>query len=65
MLYKESNVYQDLKQILADIKAGKDISYGDIAFLTDYKTEIKEWFPDEPILWEWAGIPENEWRNSK
>lgn len=35
------------------------VSYGEIAFLQAHQEEVKTLFPDEPILWQWAGIEEN------
>lgn len=49
-----------LKLIRKAIEQEK-VSMGDVAFLTAHQTEIKEYFPDDVVLWEWAGIPEEEW----
>lgn len=50
-----------LCKILKEIKAGNDISYGEILFLQEHQAEIKKHFPDEPELWQWGGIPESEY----
>lgn len=60
-IQKQSVLYKELKQIGDLLHKNKEISYGDIAFLGEYQTEIKEWFPDDIELWQWAGITEQEW----
>lgn len=47
-----------LQAILYAIE-NESVSYCEIAFLQDHQEEVKTLFPDEPILWEWAGIEEN------
>ena len=57
-MYKDSSLYKELKRLCKVINEQGSISYGDIAFLQQYQTEIKEWFPDELELQQWAGIEE-------
>ena len=57
---KASFLYKELRHISDLIHSGKGISYGDIAFLNENQTEIKEYFPDDIELWQWAGIDESE-----
>lgn len=50
-----------MKTILTEIRESienESISYGEIAFLQEHQQEVKELFPDDLVLWEWAGIPE-------
>jgi len=61
--YKFLEVYRELERILNDIKADRDISWGDTIFLQEHQAEIKKYFTGEPVLWEWAEIPEAEWNN--
>lgn len=58
-IQRKSNLYDELKSIRKEIEQEK-VSMGDVAFLTAHQTEIKEYFPDDVVLWQWAGIPENE-----
>jgi len=64
-MYKQSSLYKELARIENVIEQNGDLSYGDIAFLGDFQTEIKEWFPDSIRLWETAGIPEQEWNEKE
>lgn len=59
-IQQNSSLYKELKLIREDLKQGR-ISYGDLAFLENHQAEIKEYFPDDMVLWAWAGIPEEEW----
>ena len=58
---KDSTLYKELKRLSKIIDKGGNLSYDDIAFLSNYQTEIKAWFPSDVGLWQWAGIPEEEW----
>lgn len=62
-MYKQSSLYKELERLNNIIEQEGSLSYGDIAFLNDHQTEIKEWFPDSIQLWQWAGISEEEWRS--
>lgn len=53
-------VKQELERILQAIQA-EQVSYGELVFLQAHKREIKKYFPGEPLLWEYAGIPESEY----
>ena len=53
-------VKNELQQILQAIK-NENISWGEIVFLQAHKREIKKYFPNEPELWQWAGIPESQY----
>lgn len=48
-----------IKRIRRDITDERDISYDDTAFLQANQDIIKDYFDDDPILYEWAGIPES------
>lgn len=54
------SVLDTLDEILESIKA-ENISYGEIVYLTAHKREIKKYYPDEPLLWQWSGIDEAEY----
>lgn len=53
-----------LCKILKEIKTGNDISYGEILFLQEHQADIKRFFPNDPLLWQWANIPESEWNGA-
>lgn len=55
------DVIKTLAEILKDIQDDKPLYMSDIVFLQEHQAEIKKHFPDEPQLWEWAGIPESEY----
>lgn len=55
-------IINELKEIKKDIEAEK-VYQSQLCFLYDHQAEIKKYFPDDPILWEWAGIPEEEYLN--
>jgi hypothetical protein len=38
------------------------ISYGELAELQDIAADHPTLFADDPLLAEWAGIPEQEWQ---
>lgn len=61
---KTDETKQTLAAIYAALKAEKDISWGEIAFLQAHQAEIKQLYPDDPLLWQWAEIPESEWLNN-
>ena len=48
-----------IKRIRRDITDERDISYDDTAFLQANQDIIKDYFDDDPVLYEWAGIPES------
>ena len=54
-------IKDELTAILASIK-DENISWGEIVYLQAHQREIKELFPGEPLLWQWAGIDESEYR---
>lgn len=54
---RESTLFKELKRI-RDLIEKESVSYGDLAFIQNYQTEIKELFPDDLVFWEWAGIEE-------
>lgn len=58
---KASFLFKELRYISDLLHNGEGISYGEIAFLNDNRTAIKELFPDDIELWQWAGIDESEW----
>ncbi len=55
-----NEIKQTLDGIWAAIQAGHDISMGEIVFLQEHQDEIKKYYPNDPLLWEWANIPESE-----
>lgn len=59
-VHEESSLYKKLKSIRKEIELG-EIYYGDLEFLENHQAEIKEYFPDDPVMWAWADIPEEEW----
>lgn len=48
-----------IKRIRREITDECDIPYGDTVFLQANQDIIKDYFDDDPVLYEWAGIPEN------
>lgn len=58
------SIKTELQRIYADIAAGRDISMGAVVFLQAHKADIKKLYPDDPLLWEWADIPESEWNKA-
>lgn len=54
------NVVHELNRLSKIL--GKELSlyYSDLAFLYNHQAEIKKYFPGDLLLWQWAGIPENE-----
>lgn len=54
---QNSSLYKELKRIRKLIEKEK-VSYGDLVFLQNYQVEVMEFFPDDPLLWQWAGIEE-------
>ena len=63
-IQRGTNLYKELKKIRNNIDR-ECVSMGDVAFLTSHQTEIKEYCPDDAILWQWAGIPEEEFNERK
>jgi hypothetical protein len=67
---KESSLYKELKRLRDTIYELKRISvvlnkeldlyYTDLIFLYEHQAEIKEYFPADMLLWQWAGIDETE-----
>ena len=57
-----SDIMAHIEAIMNDYNNDKDISYGDLVYLQDHQDFIKEYYSDDPKLWELAGIPEEEWR---
>lgn len=60
----EENKDEVIKEIIADIRAEKDVSYGEMGYLADHQEDVKRLFPGEPDAWEAAGIPEEEYRET-
>lgn len=50
---------KQIKRIRREITDERDISYGDTVFLQENQDIIKDYFNDDPVLYQWAGIPEN------
>lgn len=48
-----------IKRIRRDITDERDISMCDCVFLRANQGIIKDYFDDDPVLYEWAGIPES------
>lgn len=48
-----------IKHIRRDITDERDISMSDYVFLQANQDIIKDYFDDDPVLYEWAGIPES------
>ena len=61
----DEEIKQELQEILDKINAEKDLYMSEVVFLQSHKEDIKRLFPGEPILWQWADIPEEEWNNKK
>ena len=59
---KNRKLYDELRLLCDIINSDGKLFYDDLALLSAHHKEIKEWFPNEIKLWEWAGIPEEEWR---
>ena len=58
-IQQNSSVYKELRRIRAAIDR-ECVAWGDVAFLTAHQTEVKEYCPDDAVLWQWAWIPEEE-----
>ena len=54
----------ELQRIYDDIAAERDISYSDCVFLQAHQADIKQLYPNDPLLWQWANIPESEWNGA-
>lgn len=61
----EEVVKQRLEELAHLLDEEGSISYGEINYLQDHQEEIKKYFPNNSIMWQWADIPEEEWRNKK
>lgn len=64
-LYKElarlRDIIHELSRISKILQKDLSLYYSDLAFLYEHQAEIKDYFPDDLLLWQWAGIPETEW----
>lgn len=52
-----------LREMILDIRKeieNESVSYGEIAFLQNHQEFIKEWFADDLLLLQWAGVPEQD-----
>ena len=56
-------IKSELESIRKEIEAEKDLYMSEVVFLQDHKEEVKAYFPDDVILWQWADIPEEEFNN--
>ena len=56
---KLQETLKQIKRIRRDITDERDISYDDTAFLQANQDIIKDYFDDDPVLYEWARIPES------
>lgn len=56
---------KQLEAILAKLNTEQDISYGELVFLQDHRAEIKKNYPTDPVLCQWAGIDESEYRGAR
>lgn len=59
--FEKENVKEELQTILEKIQQEKDLYMSEVVYLQNHKEDIKRLFPDEPQLWQWADIPEEEW----
>lgn len=50
-------ILKKIREIRKDIK-NECVSYGGIAILQEYAEYVKKYFPDDTLLWQWAGISE-------
>lgn len=53
-----------LEEILHKIENDEQLYMGEVVYLQSHKRDIKRFFPNEPRLWEWADIPEEEYNKS-
>lgn len=58
---KSGNIKEQLEEILSKIEEEKDLYMSEVVFLQNHKEDIKRLFPNEPRLWQWADIPEEEY----
>ena len=58
MTFEERFIKSCLTDILRAIN-NECITYAEIHYLQTHQKEVMSMFPDEPKLWEWAGIEEN------
>ena len=56
-------VKEELQEILNKINNEQDLFMSEIVYLQEHKEDIKRLFPNEPQLWQWADISEEEWNN--
>lgn len=61
--FEKENVKEELQTILEKIQQEKDLYMSEVVYLQNHKEDIKRLFPDEPQLWQWADIDEEEWNN--
>lgn len=52
-----------IEQIKDEYTNGEDLSWEELVFLQENQSIIKKVYTDDIILWELAGIPEEEWKN--
>lgn len=52
-----TTLYNEILRIRKLIEE-ESVSWGDIIFLQEHQTEIKNWFGDDLMLCQWAGIDE-------
>lgn len=58
-----TKIIERLESIKYAYEQGQDLSYDDLAFLQSQQDFIKRVFCDDIVLWEIAGIDEQEWQD--
>lgn len=58
-----TKIIERIEMIKYLYEQGQDISWDDLAFLQSQQDFIKKVFCEDVVLWEIAGIDEQEWHN--
>ena len=63
--FEEDFIRTTIRFIVKRETMGKDLSYGELVYLQEHQDQIKKMYPDDPHVWEVAGIPEKEWQEQR
>ena len=59
--FEEDFIKITIRFIVKKETMGKDLSYGELVYLQEHQDYVKKMYPDDPHVWEVAGIPEEDW----
>lgn len=63
--FEEDFIRTTIRFIVKKEIMGKDLSYGELVYLQEHQDQIKKMYPDDPHVWEVAGIPEEDWQEQR